>query len=123
MRTNRKRRCNSGSTHSYILFPSICIVLALAIGFGVKLFIDTKCSDLGKSIRALETEMVSLRTSYAKEQNAWAEATKPANLELALSRHGIYMEGNQKGKHIVSLNNTQPSKAGNGAGTAYAQNK
>lgn len=123
MRTNHKRRCNDSTTHSYILLPSICIVLAIAIGFGVKLFIDTKCSDLGKSIRALENELISLRKDYAIQQNAWAETTKPANLEIALNKHGLNMDSNQSDKFIVSLNGPAPSKRAVGNGTAYAKNK
>lgn len=123
MRINRKRRCNVSSTHSYILFPSICIVLAFTIGFGVKLFIDTKCSEIGKSIRALETELVTLRNNYEKEQNVWATMTKPVNLEMALNKHGIYMESNQADKHIVSLNRPQSAQPGHGNGTVYAKNK
>lgn len=122
MRTNRKRRSNGNTTHSYVLVPTICIILALTLGFGANLFINSKCAELGKSIRKLETEIVSLRKSYTIQQNAWAETTKPENLEIALGKHGIYMEGNLKDKQIVSLNAPVQDGKFQRNTTSYAKN-
>lgn len=123
MRANRKRRCNSGPAYSFVILPTVIICAIISFWFGGKLFITGRCSELGKSIRALENEQIILKKSLEKEQNSWATMTKPEQIELALNRHGIFMENSQNDKLIVSLNAPVQDRGGRKAQTAYARNK
>lgn len=102
MRQNRRKHARISSIDHKVIALTALVLLPIMMGAIGNLAIQSSITTIGRDISRLESELKALRPERMRAEARWSACTRPEQLELALSRHGLNMEL-AKGERIVSL--------------------
>jgi hypothetical protein len=108
MRSNRRRRSSFRTVNTRVVAFVVIIGFIVAGGAIVNLSLRSSVSAINRDIKKLEGEQKAINDDIQREKTNWAAMITPAELESALTRHGLHME-NPRGEQIVNLT---PRKSG-----------
>jgi hypothetical protein len=86
-RKNRKRRAAG-----YLIPVPFAVLLLMLSGVALLyLWMCERCGILSEEIKALEIRKLALQKNYLNEEYKWLGLRSPANIQIALRRHGLLM--------------------------------
>ncbi len=86
LRTNKKKW--NGQSFPAPFAVLLVVLSAVALGY---LWLGSRCEALGKDIKNLETEQVSLEQAHRAAHCKWDQITSAVHMDRALRRHGIVL--------------------------------
>ena len=87
-RRNRRRK-----VHTFPIPLPLAGVLSLAVILAiVYVWLQARCEELGRQVRALEKLQTELQKKLAYEEYRWARMRSPEGVAAALARHRIAMD-------------------------------
>lgn len=112
-RSNKKARNRRKRLNGY--YSPICIagIMIAIVSAGVfKVWIETRCSSIGKEIKRLEQDAIVLKEKFLNEEMKWMRMKSARNLERVLVRHGIDMDWPSDGQVILLADASMPANDG-----------
>lgn len=92
-RVRNKNRAWDAPQHVWVLSTRLAAVVVMSVlGVVVHAVLQHHCRALNREIVRLESDQRKLADDLKKERARWGEMKAPANLILALHRHGIAMD-------------------------------
>ena len=116
MRSNRRRRSSFRTVNTRVVAFVVIIGFIVAGGAIVNLSLRSSVSAISRDIKKLESEQKVINDDIQREKTNWAAMITSAEVERALTRHGIHME-NPRGERIVNLS---PRKSGSATPSSTA---
>ncbi|MBN2301518.1 MAG: hypothetical protein JXN60_03275 [Lentisphaerae bacterium] len=84
----RNRKKINGFVFPVPLAGIAVILMTLAL---VYVWLGCRCESVGKDIKKLEAEQISLKKKCHNEELRWAQMKSPRNIEKSLARNGLVM--------------------------------
>jgi hypothetical protein len=86
-RRNRRRKVEAAA----LPVPFVGFIVFVVVCGLVYVWLDCRCSAVGKRLAASEKRKAELTKILLNEEYKWVETRSPANVERALARYGIVM--------------------------------